>query len=160
MHALHKAFSDYGCDLFLGVPCSHLAPFIESIESNADNQLVHAVREDLAIGIAVGAYLAGRKPLVFMQNSAIGTAGNALTSLALLYEIPIPLLISWRGYQDKDAPEHKVNGENLTLQLKGFSIPVFRFEVEAPSKCVVDFLNYTYLNSRPAALVVTQSDLA
>jgi phosphonopyruvate decarboxylase len=44
--------------------------------------------------------------MVVMQNSGLGVSLNALGSLHLLYEIPALLLVTWRGYEGKDAPEH------------------------------------------------------
>ena len=70
-------------------------------------------REDAALGVAAGAYLGGRLPMVLMQNSGLGVSVNALGSLHILYEMPVLLLVTWRGYEGKDAPEHLVMGEVL-----------------------------------------------
>ena len=47
-------------------------------------------REDAALGVAAGAYLGGRRPVVIMQNSGLGVSLNALGSLHILYEMPVP----------------------------------------------------------------------
>jgi len=60
-----------------------------------------ATREDEAIGIAVGAWFAGKKPLVFMQNSGLGNCIDIITSLLKPYGINIDLLI-----QNRKEPEH------------------------------------------------------
>jgi phosphonopyruvate decarboxylase len=49
--------------------------------------------------------------VVVMQNSGLGTSLNALASLSLMYGLPALLLVTWRGYQGKDAPEHILMGE-------------------------------------------------
>ena len=36
---------------------------------------------------------------------------NALVSLSLMYRLPALLLVTWRGYAGKDAPEHLLMGE-------------------------------------------------
>jgi len=46
-----------------------------------------------------------------MQNSGLGTSLNALASLSLMYGLPALLLVTWRGYQGKDAPEHILMGD-------------------------------------------------
>ena len=69
------------------------------------------------MGFASGAYLGGKKPVVIMQNSGLGYCLNALMSLNMIYRIPLLLLISWRGYQGKDAPEHLVIGKVLPVLL-------------------------------------------
>ena len=101
-----------GFDFFAGVPCSLVGPVIA--ELTARGRYLGETREDAALGVAAGAYLGGRRPMVVMQNSGLGVSLNALGSLHILYELPVLLLVTWRGYQGKDAPEHLVMGEVLT----------------------------------------------
>jgi phosphonopyruvate decarboxylase len=112
-----------GFDFYSGVPCSILSGAIKYISENSDFGYVSATREDEAIGAAVGAYMAGKTPVVFMQNSGIGNSVNALTSLALLYKCPMLLIISWRGFEGKDEPEHLLMGEYMLDLLKTLNIP-------------------------------------
>jgi sulfopyruvate decarboxylase alpha subunit len=88
------------------------------------------VREEQAVGLASGAYLSGRWPCVLMQNSGLGYSLNALTSLNLIYKIPVLLIVGFRGYQGKDAPEHLVMGAHCRQILEEVGIPV---EVPEPA---------------------------
>lgn len=112
-----------GFDFFSGVPCSLLGPIIESLSQGKDYQYVPATREDEALGIAVGAYMGGKKPVVLMQNSGLGNSMDALTSLILLYKFPILLIISWRGYEENDFPEHSLMGKYMLDFLETMKIP-------------------------------------
>lgn len=114
---------DKGFDFFVGVPCSILKNVIERLLVDSDVSCVIATREEEAIGIATGVSLGGKKPVVFMQNSGLGNSINALTSLVLLYKIPMLLLISWRGYRGKDAPEHLIMGKCVLKLLKDVGVP-------------------------------------
>jgi sulfopyruvate decarboxylase TPP-binding subunit len=58
-----------------------------------------------------------------MQNSGLGTSLNVLISLNLIYLQPCLLLISWRGHDGKDAPEHLVMGQVLEPMLDLVRIP-------------------------------------
>lgn len=110
-----------GFDFFTGVPCSLVGPLIATLERRG---LYHGeTREDAALGVAAGAYLGGRLPVVVMQNSGLGVSLNALGSLHILYRIPCLLLVTWRGYLGKDAPEHLVMGDVLPRLLDLFEIP-------------------------------------
>ena len=80
-------------------------------------------REDAAVGLAAGAYMAGKQPTVIMQNSGLGVCVNALASLSLMYNFPCLLLITWRGYQGKDAPEHLIMGDISPTLLSTLKIP-------------------------------------
>ncbi len=103
-----------GFDFFTGVPCSLLARVWGALA----DVLVPAAREDEAVGMAAGAWLAGRRPVVLMQNSGLGTALNALASLTALYEMPLLLLVGWRGASSDDAPEHLLMGRHTPMLLE------------------------------------------
>ncbi len=112
-----------GYDFFSGVPCSLMESVISALESHPRLPYVPAVREDVAVGLAAGAWLAGRAPMVLMQNSGLGTSLNALVSLSLMYRLPALLLVTWRGYEGKDAPEHLLMGEISPSLLGLIGIP-------------------------------------
>jgi phosphonopyruvate decarboxylase len=113
-----------GFDFFTGVPCSLLEAPIACLESDAGAAYVSATREDEALGLAAGAWLGGRRrPVVFMQNSGLGNCLNAIASLQRIYGIPTLLVISWRGKDGKDAPEHLVMGEAMPALLRSFGVP-------------------------------------
>ncbi len=100
-----------GFKFFTGVPCSLLSGLISSLEDAPDVSYLPAVREDAAVGLCAGAYMAGTLPVLLMQNSGLGYCLNAFTSLNLIYKIPTLVIMSWRGCGGKDAPEHIIMGE-------------------------------------------------
>jgi sulfopyruvate decarboxylase alpha subunit len=110
-----------GFDFFTGVPCSLVSSLIAELERR--QLYLGETREDAALGVAAGAYLGGRMPAVIMQNSGLGVSLNALGSLHLLYRIPSLLLVTWRGYEGRDAPEHLVMGRVLPDLLGLMGIP-------------------------------------
>ncbi|HHT9155578.1 MAG TPA: thiamine pyrophosphate-binding protein [Candidatus Tripitaka sp. YC43] len=112
-----------GYDFFTGVPCSIIGDVILLLEKDPRIPYVPAVREDVAVGIAAGAYLGGKTPCVLMQNSGLGQCLNALTSLNLIYKIPSLLIVTWRGYKGKDAPEHLVMGKACTKLMDCIGLP-------------------------------------
>jgi sulfopyruvate decarboxylase subunit alpha len=119
--AFVQALQDVGFNFFTGVPDSILGGIIETLMER--RLYTPAVREDEAVAMAAGAYMAGKVPAVLMQNSGLGTSLNALISLNVIYRQPCLLLISWRGFQGKDAPEHLVMGQTMTQLLDTMRIP-------------------------------------
>jgi sulfopyruvate decarboxylase subunit alpha len=89
-------------------PCGVLAPLLDALRQAGSLRLIS--REENAIGVAVGASLAGRASIVLMQNSGFGASVNALASLVLPYSIPIVLLISLRGTASDATAENAVMG--------------------------------------------------
>ncbi len=116
-----KGLQGIGFDFFTGVPDTILGGIIAHLTE--ERLYTPAVREDEALAMAAGAYLGGKIPAVLMQNSGLGNALNVLDSLNLIYQIPCLLLISWRGFEGKDAPEHLVMGETMTQLLDMVRIP-------------------------------------
>ncbi len=113
----------HGFDFFTGVPCSLVEDLIATLERHPQAPWLPAVREDVAVGMAAGAWLGGRRPVVVMQNSGLGTSLNALASLSLMYGFPALLIVTWRGYGGRDAPEHILTGEITPKLLELLGIP-------------------------------------
>ena len=116
-----QALQDVGFDFFTGVPDSILAGIIATLMERG--LYTPSVREDEAVAMAAGAYMAGKVPAVLMQNSGLGTSLNTLLSLNFIYRQPCLLVISWRGFEGKDAPEHLVMGRSMTQLLDTVRIP-------------------------------------
>jgi sulfopyruvate decarboxylase TPP-binding subunit len=115
---LLSALRDEGYDFFTGVPDSALKGFIADVGRLPVDAHVTATWEAEAVAIAAGAYLAGRKPCVYMQNAGLGYAVNALTSLCIPYGIEPLLVIGHRH----TLPQHRVMGEvdSRLLELIGW----------------------------------------
>ena len=115
-----------GITFITGVPDSAFKVLIAELERSEMNQrYVLATREDNAVALAVGAYLAGEQPLVFMESSGIGNAIDALTSLATVYGIPLVLFIAWAGYKGRDVPHHNAIGVPLLPLLTTLDITTY-----------------------------------
>jgi len=113
----------HGFDFFTGVPCSLIEDLIAVLERGEHGPYVAAVREDAAVGLAAGAWFGGKAPVVLMQNSGLGTSLNALASLSLMYGLPALLVVTWRGFGGKDAPEHLLTGEITPKLLELLGVP-------------------------------------
>jgi phosphonopyruvate decarboxylase len=105
--ALLDRLLDEGYNFFTGVPDSGLKTFIGDLASLPAGRHVPATWEGEAVGIAAGAFLAGRKPCVYLQNSGLGHAVNPLASLCIPYGIEVLLVVGHRH----TLPQHRVMGE-------------------------------------------------
>ncbi len=152
--AFVQALQDMGVNFFTGVPDSILGGIIAELMER--RLYTPAVREDEAVAMAAGAYMAGKIPAVLMQNSGLGTSLNALISLNLIYQQPCVLIVSWRGYQGKDAPEHLVMGQTMPELLDTVKIP----RRTLTEKTAVEDLKWvaeTFMKQRiPVALLITK----
>ncbi|GBF04730.1 phosphoenolpyruvate decarboxylase alpha chain, pamE [Deinococcus aerius] len=113
-----------GVTFITGVPDSEFKALISDLERNELHaNYVPATREDNAVALAVGAHLAGDRPMVFMESSGFGNTVDVLTSLVLVYEVPLVLFIAWAGYKGRDVPHHNAIGEALAPMLDALDIP-------------------------------------
>jgi len=60
--------------------------------------LVRLAKEEEGVGISTGAHFADLRSALLMQNHGLFQATNGIISLALLYKIPLLMLISDRGH--------------------------------------------------------------
>ncbi len=130
-----------GVDCFAGVPDSLLKNICAYITDHCDAQHnIIAANEGAAVGIAAGHYLATGKPAcVYMQNSGEGNIINPLASLTdeEVYNIPVLLLIGWRGRPGvHDEPQHVKQGKVTTglLNVMGVNYEVLSKEEEKAEK--------------------------
>jgi len=116
--------SEAGLDFYTGVPCSFLTPLINRVISDRSLRYVGAASEGEAIGIASGAWLAGRLPVVMCQNSGLGNTVNPITSLSHTLRIPLLLITTWRGEPGiADEPQHDVMGAITPQLLETMRVP-------------------------------------
>ena len=101
-----EELKNQGYSFFTGVPDSLLSPLIKDIQKSGESHII-APNEGLALGLAVGAELAGKKSFVYLQNSGLGNLINPLTSLCIPFDIQPLLVIGHRHTLE----QHRVMGE-------------------------------------------------
>jgi phosphonopyruvate decarboxylase len=116
------ALREAGVEFVAGVPCSYLKRFFAGCAELPPSSYLPAVREDHAVAACAGAWLGGRRALAAMQNSGLGYCLEVLTSLHLMYRIPLPMLVSDRG-APTDYEEHRILGQRTRQLLALFGIP-------------------------------------
>ena len=136
---------------FIGVPDSTLKYFIDECIKNKN--VIITTREEEAIGIATGMTLSKSHSLVFMQNAGFANSISTITSLVQLYEIPLILLIGWRGFLSDDAPEHLKIGKIQPDLLKIMGVKS-KIITEKNWKANCDWAIKQIKEKKPCALIV------
>ena len=136
-----EALRKKGIDCFAGVPDSLLKNICAYITDHFDAaHNIIAANEGAAVGLAAGHYLAtGQPACVYMQNSGEGNIINPLASLTdqEVYNIPVLLLIGWRGRPGvHDEPQHVKQGKVTTglLNVMGVNYEVLSKEEDKAAK--------------------------
>jgi sulfopyruvate decarboxylase subunit alpha len=146
-----------GVTHFTGVPCSLLKGLFRLLESpECPARYLPAPREDSALGVASGLAVAGARPVALMQNSGLGYSLNVLTSFNLVYDVHLPLIVSWRGHDGDDAVEHDVIGRELTRLLDVFDLSWTVLDRDRPAECARRFIDDHDVRSRTSVLLVPE----
>jgi len=144
---------DAGVEYVAGVPCSYLKRFFAGCSTLSAGDFLPAVREDHAVAACAGAWLAGKLPLAAMQNSGLGYCLEVLTSLHLMYRLPLPMVVSDRGTAT-DFEEHRILGQRTRKLFDLFEIP-WRLAVPGGEEADARWLVMAARESRrPAVLLV------
>src|SRR5499427_5707 len=86
-----------GIDFVATLPDEKMVEIIRSVEDDPGLKHIPLCREEEGIGICAGAYLAGKKTALIMQNAGFLNSCNALTTTCLQFQIPILMLIYYAG---------------------------------------------------------------
>lgn len=160
-HFFIELLKAQGVDFFAGVPDSLLKNICAYITDNLpyDHNII-AANEGGAMGIAAGYHLAtGKIPVVYMQNSGEGNIINPLASLTdkEVYNIPVLLLIGWRGRPGvHDEPQHVKQGKVTTglLNTMGINYTVLSKEEGAAAKQITVAVDYMKQTNECYAIII------
>jgi sulfopyruvate decarboxylase subunit beta len=112
---------DQGINLAVSLPCDKAKDLFALLPSSLET--VELLREEDGVGVCAGAYLAGRTPAMVIQSSGLGNMLNALLSLSRTYDLPLPVIASWRGVYKETIPAQVPFNAALPGILKAADIP-------------------------------------
>ena len=95
--AIVNGLKKAGINFVASLPDEKMLELIRALEGEAELKHVPLCREEEGIGICAGAYLAGRKTAIIMQNAGFLNSCNALTTTSLQFQIPTLMLIYYAG---------------------------------------------------------------
>ena len=142
-----------GIDFVTTVPCKQLAGVIDELDKSDQIHHVPSNKEDEGMGLCAGAFMGGKAPCIIMQNTALGVTINTLATLIQFYQIPLPMLISFRGELGEPVAcqvEMAIHTKPLLQQL---GIPTFHFHKREDVEELPEILKYTQMCSKPTAIL-------
>jgi sulfopyruvate decarboxylase subunit alpha len=137
------------------LPDSWLAPTIDAVAARADLRLVRVAREDDAIGVAAGVWLAGGRAAVLCQNAGLLLAANALAGLAQHHHVPVPIVCAARGGAEDGFYYHVYKDRSTVPVLDALGVPWTRIDAPAGFARFADVVRQAELGRRPAVLLAT-----
>jgi len=152
---IYDCLKDAGVRLLSALPETWLVHLIRLAEDDPDVQLVRLAKEEEGVGISAGAYLAGVKSAMLMQNHGFLAAINGIVSCGQLYRIPLLMLISQRGSFGERDPWQTEGGGVTEHVLEALRIPFDHLDApEHVAKRIGKAQTLAYSASRPVALLL------
>ena len=155
---VYEALVKSGYDFAVTLPCGMLKSIITHIDESPEIHHVPLTREEEGIGIAAGAYMGGRKPVMIVQSSGIANALNSIASLNIAYQIPLLIILSYRGNLYEFTPAQVPLGLGLEGILRSLNVPYFilddPFETE---KVVLGADSLAQAGHHPVVILLTRN---
>lgn len=121
--AVYDGVKACGIRLISTVPETWLVELVRLADADPDMTLVHVATEQEAVGISMGAYFAGVRSAIVMQNHGLLASINGIVSGAQLYRMPLLMLISYRGDFGERDPWQTEGGAITEDVLRALRIP-------------------------------------
>src|SRR5690349_22418920 len=93
---IYDALKECGVGLVSALPETWLVHLIRLAEDDPDTILVRLAREEEGVGVSMGAHFAGVRSALLMQNHGFLQSVNGIVSGAMLYRVPLLMMISDR----------------------------------------------------------------
>jgi len=94
---------ELGATHVVGLPDNASAPLWARLQDEGRIRAVAVTREGEAFAVAAGLWMGGAHPVVSVQNTGLLEAGDALRGTAMRMGMPLPLLLTMRGFAKLDA---------------------------------------------------------
>jgi sulfopyruvate decarboxylase subunit alpha len=121
--AIYQGIQRAGIRFLTALPETWLVYLLQLADDDPEMTLIEVAKEEEAIGIAAGAYLAGRPNALLMQNHGFLASINGIVSLAMLYRLPLVMLIAHRGHWGEPYPWHTQGGIVTEPVLRALGLP-------------------------------------
>lgn len=154
---IYEALKACDVKIMSALPETWLVHLIRMAEEDSDVTLVRLAKEEEGIGISAGAHLAGVNSALLMQNHGFFAAINPIVSLALLYKIPLLMLISYRGTFGEKDPWQTQGGLATEPLLGALNIPTWQLSNPAEvQRRIKDAQTFAHAALHPVAVLLTR----
>ena len=119
---VYDALKAAGVRIVSALPETWLVHLIRLAEDDPDMTLVRLAKEEEGVGISMGAHFAGVRSALLMQNHGFLQAINGIVSGAMLYKVPLLLVISDRGHLGERDPWQTEGGRHTRAVLDALRI--------------------------------------
>ena len=128
--ALATEIQKLGITHVLTVPDSHQKTVLDVLAKGSSSRLLTICTEDEAVGMNMGLYAGGQKPMLIIQNNGLYAGINAIKALSFEARVPLLMMIG-EFVRDPAVPsrENRVRAVRmLEPTLETWGIPYYRID--------------------------------
>lgn len=126
------------------------------ISEDARFKLIRVCKEDECIGIAAALAVCGRRAAILFQNTGFLDSVNAITHIAVQYNLPIVMLIGLLGHVAGTAPgeSHRIAVRVVNPILKSLGIENILVDENGDTDQIAAGIEVAYASSKPLAFLI------
>ncbi len=147
-----RILKDHGISLVAAIPCDRTKDLHFLLPQHFRH--IGLTREEDGVGVCAGSFLAGERPLMTIQSSGLGNMLNAVMSLTRTYDLPLPILASWRGVEDEVIPAQVPFNSAIPGILDATGIPYTVIQTSREFDKIGDVIEDAFKNQRPHVALV------
>src|SRR5262249_15616095 len=154
---VYSALKASGVKVVSALPETWLVHLIRMAEDDPDMILVRLAKEEEGVGVSMGAHFAGTRSALLMQNHGLLQSINGIVSGAMLYKIPLVMLVSDRGHLGEHDP-WQTEGGRFTRRILD-ALNIVRDELRDPDEAEPKIARAVALaqsSLSPVALLLTR----
>jgi sulfopyruvate decarboxylase TPP-binding subunit len=159
--ALLEQIRAAGATHVITVPDTHQKSLLALLSRSDEPQLITVCTEDEAMGVNLGLYLGGARPLLLIQNSGFYAAMNTIQGLSLDARVPACMLIGEFARDPAVAPADNAMRLVRLLEptLTVWQIPYHRLDHPTNVATIPVAMEQAWADRGPVALLVGASTL-
>ncbi|MFI5267263.1 MAG: thiamine pyrophosphate-binding protein [Chloroflexota bacterium] len=127
---LAAAIKELGITHVLTVPDSHQKTVLDVLAKGTQPRLLTICTEDEAVGMNMGLYAGGQKPMLIIQNNGLYAGINAIKALSFEARVPLLMMIG-EFVRDPAVPSRENRSRAVRMLepvLETWGIPYFRID--------------------------------
>jgi len=116
--------------------------------------LVPVCREGESMAIAAGLIMGGKRPVVLIQSTGLYESGDSVRGLCLDLQLPLLLMIGYRGYPGRGRPPADSAARFLEPILDAWGIPHYLVDSDATCHHISEAYEQAHATIHPAAVLI------
>jgi sulfopyruvate decarboxylase subunit alpha len=148
-----------GFRLIVSYPDHRMAPLQRALREETSWRYLPIAREEEGIGICAGAFCGGMKAVLVMPISGFLTTCNAISGIAMLCQIPVLMLVSWRGSLGEKRHFMMHMGKITPPVMEALGVDHFVLDTPGKLHLLGDAYDHAVASRKPVAVLMMREML-